>query len=674
MILTINTMNFEHCLLPSCKNLTWVFFFFTFFLLFSLSLSDPRISQSGLYCGAFKSPPVTNFIPTFVKEMESLSQLITTKHWGTHFVNFTPPMYGLAQCFQDLSHTDCLLCYAASRTNLPRCLPSISARIYLDGCFLRYDNYSFYHEATNPLIDNVNCSAKNGMVGDGVARFEFVRTVGFVIGNVTRAAVANKGFGLAEVDGVFALAQCWKSVGSEGCRECLEKAGKAVRRCAPRREGRGLNAGCYLRYSTEKFYNDKGEAENGAHGSSRTGVIVAIVLSAAAFLMLFLFVTYASYARLLRINEERSSLGKISTSINKCDLNFKYETLEKATDYFNPSKKIGQGGAGSVYKGTLPNGKTVAVKRLIFNTRQWVDEFFNEVNLITGVHHKNLVKLLGCSIEGPESLLVYEYVPNRGLDQFIFDKNKAQILNWKQRFDIIVGTAEGLAYLHGGTKVRIIHRDIKSSNVLLDENLTPKIADFGLARCFAPDQTHLSTGVAGTLGYMAPEYLVRGQLTEKADVFSFGVLVLEIVSGRRNNAFIEDSSSLLQTVWKLYRANKLAEAVDPRLRDKFPVKEALDVLQIGLLCAQASVALRPSMEEVIQLLTNGQCEIPIPNQPPFLSTNVLESTSSMKSYNMNSLESHSATKIEASYTSESSSNDSSDGLSKSCRSKSERNF
>ncbi|KAG2714596.1 hypothetical protein I3760_03G034700 [Carya illinoinensis] len=665
-------MNSVHCLLPRCKNLTWVFFF-TFFLLFSFSLSDPRISQSGLYCG-FKPPPSAHFIPTFVKEMESLSQLITTKHWGTHFVNSTPPMYGLAQCFQDLSHTDCLLCYAASRTNLPRCLPSISASIHLDGCFLRYDNYSFYHEATNPLIDNVNCSSKNGMVVDRVARFEFVKTVGFVIGNVTRAAVANKGFGLAEVDGVFALAQCWKSVGSEGCRECLEKAGKAVRRCAPRREGRGLNAGCYLRYSTEKFYHDRGEAENGAHASSRTGVIVAIVLSAAAFLMLFLFVTYAGYARLLRINEERSNLGKFSTSINKSDLNFKYETLEKATDYFNPSKKIGQGGAGSVYKGTLPNGKTVAVKRLIFNTRQWVDEFFNEVNLITGIHHKNLVKLLGCSIEGPESLLVYEYVPNRGLDQFIFDKNKAQILNWKQRFDIVVGTAEGLAYLHGGTKVRIIHRDIKSSNVLLDENLTPKIADFGLARCFAPDQTHLSTGIAGTLGYMAPEYLVRGQLTEKADVFSFGVLVLEIVSGRRNNAFIEDSGSLLQTVWKLYRANKLAEAVDPRLREEFPVKEASEVLQIGLLCAQASVALRPSMDEVIQLLTNRQCEIPIPNQPPFLSANVLESTSSMKSYNMNSLESYAATKIEASYTSESSSIDSSDGLSKSCRSKSERNF
>ncbi|GMY13329.1 cysteine-rich receptor-like protein kinase 42 isoform X2 [Fagus crenata] len=664
--MTPPTMNSMYSLTPSYKNPTWVSFFFSFFLLISLSLSDPRISQSGLFCGNLKPPPLTNFIPTFVKEMESLSQLVTTNRYGTHFVNSTPPMYGLAQCFQDLSHTDCLLCYAACRTKLPRCLPSISARIYLDGCFLRYDNYSFYKEATNPLIDTVNCSSKYDVVVDEVAKEEFLENVGFVIGNVTRGAVGNKGFAVAEVKGVYALAQCWKSVRSDGCKECLEKAGKAViNECFPKREGRGLNAGCYLRYSTEKFYNDNGQAQNG-RGFPRIGAIVAIVLSAVAFLMLFLFAAYAGYARLLRIKEERYNIGQISTSIDKASLNFKYETLEKATDYFNPSKKIGQGGAGSVYKGSLPNGKTVAVKRLIFNTRQWVDDFFNEVNLISGIQHKNLVKLLGCSIEGPESLLVYEYVPNRSLDQFIFDKNKVQILNWKQRFDIIVGTAEGLAYLHGGAKERIIHRDIKSSNVLLDENLTPKIADFGLARCFAADQTHLSTGIAGTLGYMAPEYLVRGQLTEKADVFSFGVLVLEIVCGRRNNAFIEDFGSLLQTVWKLYKTNKLAEVVDPCLRDKFPEKEASDVLRIGLFCTQASAALRPSMEEVVQMLTIKDCEIPIPKQPPFLSANVLEPGSSIKSCSMDSLVLNAARKLEMSSSStESSSMDSSDRVSRS---------
>ncbi|KAF3444627.1 hypothetical protein FNV43_RR14320 [Rhamnella rubrinervis] len=639
-------MNLMHTLISYNKYTTW-FFFFSLSLL-SPSLSDPRIFEAGLYCGTVRAPPKASFIPTFVKEMESISQIVTNQHWGTRFVNLTLPIYGLAQCFQDLSHTDCLLCYAASRTKIPRCLPSISARIYLDGCFLRYDNYSFYTESTDPSRDTVNCSSKNVLM-DESERLGFVKNVRFVVGNVTRTAVKNGGFGVGEVEGVYALAQCWKTVGTGGCRACLEKAAMAVGKCAPKREGRAMNAGCYLRYSTVKFYNDEQEAGNSGISVS-TGAIIAIVLTGAAFIMLSLFAAYAAHARLSYI-KERNNLGKVGSSINKSSLNFKYETLEKATDYFSPANKIGQGGAGSVYKGNLQNGETVAVKRLVFNTRQWVDEFFNEVNLISGIQHKNLVKLLGCSIEGPESLLVYEYVPKRSLDQFLFEKNKVQILTWKQRLNIIVGTAEGLAYLHGGCRVRIIHRDIKSSNVLLDNNLNPKIADFGLARCFAADKTHLSTGIAGTLGYMAPEYLVRGQLTDKADVYSFGVLVLEIVCGRRNSAFTLDSCSLLQTVWKLYKSNELAEAVDHCLEDDFPANEASNVLQIGLLCTQASITLRPSMVEVVTLLTKKEPEIPVPSQPPFLNASALEPTSSIRSYGTHSIASNTFTKVEASSTS-----------------------
>lgn len=399
----------------------------------------------------------------------------------------------------------------------------------------------------------------------------------------------------------------------------------------------------------------------------RRGVIVAEVLAAAAVIMLALSASYAAFTKLSKIKKENNNLGQISSSISKSSLNYKYETLEKATDYFNSSRKIGQGGAGSVYKGVLPNGKVVAVKRLIFNNRQWVDEFFNEVNLISGIEHKNLVKLLGCSIEGPESLLVYEYLPKKSLDQFIFEKNRTQILNWKQRFNIILGTAEGLAYLHEGTKIRIIHRDIKSSNILLDENLIPKIADFGLARCFGADKSHLSTGIAGTLGYMAPEYLIRGQLTDKADVYSFGVLVLEIVSGRRNNVFREDSGSLLQTVWKLYRLNTLTEAIDPCLGGDFPETEASRVFQIGLLCTQASATLRPSMSQVVHMLSNSNVNVPTPNQPPFLNTGVQDSDSSIKSYNStNSFISNALKKIGVSYSySESSTSRNSDGPSRS---------
>ncbi|KAJ8750230.1 hypothetical protein K2173_014145 [Erythroxylum novogranatense] len=631
--------------------LRWLLSALVHTFLVSFTVSDPRITESGLFCGTSRPSPAksASFVPTFVKEMEALSKLINDAHFATYHVNSTVPIYALAQCHYDLSQTDCLLCYASSRTKLPRCLPSVSGRIYFDGCFLRYDNYSFFQESVSSHMDAAKCSNESVQsIRDGIEKSDFVTYVGYAIANVTSKAVAKGGFGVVRSDKVYALAQCWDSVGKEGCRECLEMAGKAAKSCLPNREGRGMNAGCYLRYSTEKFYNEGGNLENG-HGFSGLGVTIAVVLAVAAFLMLSIFATYASYLRLSRIREERNNLGKISISFNKSSLSFKYETLEKATDYFSPSRRLGQGGAGSVYMGTLPNGQTVAVKRLIFNTRQWVDDFFNEVNLISGIQHKNLVKLLGCSIEGPESLLVYEYVRNKSLDLLLFDKNKNRILNWEERFEIIVGTAEGLAYLHGGSPVRIIHRDIKSSNLLLDETLTPKIADFGLVRCFGPDKTHLSTGIAGTVGYMAPEYLIRGQLTDKADVYSYGVLVLEIVSGKRCNALAEDSASLLQMVWQLYRSNRPLDAVDPCLRDDFPVQSVSRVLQIGLLCAQASVALRPSMAQVVEMLSKEDCELPMPNQPPFITnTGMLGAESFKKSYITMSTEFNTATKVGAS--------------------------
>ncbi|KAK9278583.1 hypothetical protein L1049_028155 [Liquidambar formosana] len=194
----------------------------------------------------------------------------------------------------------------------------------------------------------------------------------------------------------------------------------------------------------------------------------------------------------------RSSNG-LSTSIYLSKLNFRYQELRRATNNFDSSKKLAQGSYGSVSKGVLPDGREIAVKRLFLNTRQWIDQFFNEVNLIIQLRHKNLVKLLGCSVDGPESLLVYTYYFNKGLDHFIFDENQAKLLDLKKRIDIIQGVAEGLAYLHEESEIRIIHRDIKASNILLDDKYKPKITDFGLARSFTEDQTHLSTGIAGTL-------------------------------------------------------------------------------------------------------------------------------------------------------------------------------
>ncbi|KAE8696172.1 Cysteine-rich receptor-like protein kinase 42 [Hibiscus syriacus] len=634
----------------------WVFMIIFSFLV-PTSFSDPRITNVGLFCGDSQPPHGTNYVPNFTELMKQLSNQMNDNHFASYHLNSTPPMYGLAQCHEDLDHTDCLLCHAEARTRIPRCLPR-SARIFLDGCFLRYEyNQDFFHESVSPTFDTANCSSNNNATTldrDRNSRMiSFGRNVDHAVGNVTSIALRRNGFGVVGMDGVYALAQCWDSLTPAECQQCLQNASETVRRCVPNDEGRALNAGCYLRYSTTRFYTEGADSE-GHHGYS-IGVIIAIVLASSAFVTLSVSAAYVIYARLSKRKRELKSLGWISKRFDRLGLMFKYETLEKATDYFSPSRKLGQGGAGSVFMGIFPDGRTVAVKRLIYNTRQWVDDFFNEVNLISIIQHKNLVKLLGASIEGPESLLVYEYVPNKSLDQFLFDEEKSKLLNWKQRFNIIVGIAEGLAHLHGGgSHVRIIHRDIKSSNVLLDENLNPKIADFGLVRCLGTERSHLSTGIAGTLGYMAPEYLVRGQLSEKADVYSFGVLVIEIVCGKKNSSFTK-SGSLLQTVWTLHKTNALAAAVDLSIRDEMSVKQAPGVLQIGLLCTQASVLLRPSMAEVIQMLTDKDYEIPMPNQPPFLNANVLGTATSSGSYSTNSFMSNALRKIQGSGTSSESS-------------------
>ncbi|MED6160606.1 Cyclin-dependent kinase 4 [Stylosanthes scabra] len=281
---------------------------------------------------------------------------------------------------------------------------------------------------------------------------------------------------------------------------------------------------CCLRYSNNKFYNSNSSsvvAPFRNQGHSNLPIIVAASSSTLALLLIIVMVAFFVRMNILKQRRERRQFGTLLETVNQSKLNMSYEVLEQATNYFNDFHKLGEGGTGSVYKGVLPDGKTVAIKRLSFITTQWADHFFNEVNLISGIQHKNLVKLLGCSITGPESLLVYEYVPNGSLSVHLCVRKKSEGLNWEMRLKIMLGTAEGLAYLHEESQMRIIHRDIKLGNVLLDENFTPKIADFGLVRLFPEENSHLSTTIAGTLGYMAPEYVILGKLTEKSRCLQF---------------------------------------------------------------------------------------------------------------------------------------------------------
>ncbi|KAF2297906.1 hypothetical protein GH714_004997 [Hevea brasiliensis] len=219
----------------------------------------------------------------------------------------------------------------------------------------------------------------------------------------------------------------------------------------------------------------------------------------------------------------------------------KWNGFLKRKDSFSPANKLGQGGFGVVYKGKLSNGKDVAVKRLSKDSGQGIDEFKNEVLLIAKLQHQNLVKLIGCCIQGEEPMLVYEYMPNKSLDSFLFNETRRSILDWRKRFDIIVGIARGILYIHQDSRLKIIHRDLKTSNILLDEEMNPKISDFGLARIFKGDQTHEMTNrIVGTFGYMSPEYVVFGKFSTKSDVFSFGIILLEIITGKRNNSFYQE--------------------------------------------------------------------------------------------------------------------------------------
>lgn len=224
-------------------------------------------------------------------------------------------------------------------------------------------------------------------------------------------------------------------------------------------------------------------------------------------------------------------------------MNYSFKDLKSATKNFSEEYKLGEGGFGEVYKGVLKNERVVAVKKLaISQSHRAKEEFEKEVKIISNVHHRNLIRLLGCCSNGPELLLVYEYMANSSLDNFLYGDKKGS-LSWKQRFDIILGTARGLSYLHEDFHLCIIHRDIKASNILLDDDFQPKIADFGLARLLPESQSHLTTKFAGTLGYTAPEYAIYGQLSEKVDIYSYGVVVLEIMSGQKCSQANQDPDS-----------------------------------------------------------------------------------------------------------------------------------
>nr|KYP41484.1 Putative serine/threonine-protein kinase receptor [Cajanus cajan] len=370
---------------------------------------------------------------------------------------------------------------------------------------------------------------------------------------------------------------------------------------------------------------------------------IAIGCSCAIFLVAIAVLGLKCWIRGEKIKHRETNYWKNKSKNGDIDLPiFDFMLISDATNNFSERNKLGQGGFGPVYKGILLDGQEIAVKRLSKTSRQGLDEFKNEVMLIAKLQHRNLVKLLGCSIQQDEKLLIYEFMSNRSLDYFIFDSKRCTLLGWAKRFEIIRGIARGLLYLHQDSRLKIIHRDLKTSNVLLDSNMNPKISDFGMARAFGLDQDEANTNrVMGTYGYMPPEYAVHGSFSVKSDVFSFGVIVLEIISGRKNRGFCEPHHhlNLLGHAWKLWIEKKPMKLVDESVDDPIVPSEIFRYIHIGLLCVQHKPEDRPDMSSVV-LMLNGEKILPEPSQPGFYTDNSTTTDSSSRNceaYSLNEM-------------------------------------
>ncbi|XP_034682922.1 cold-responsive protein kinase 1-like isoform X1 [Vitis riparia] len=596
--------------------------------LMRVAISDPQTNLLNEGCSTYNASSVSNFYSNLNATLSDLkTQLNDNKHFATAERTRTgDSVYAMVQCRNYMSTKDCVACFTAAQSLIRNCSAANGARVIYDGCFLRYESSSFYDQATLPG----NAAICGNQTASQVTAFQ--AAVEGLLADLEVATPRIDDFYVAykkEVVGgggatVYGMAQCAETVSPSACRECLKVANGNINSCLPSTYGRAVDAGCFLRYSNTPFFADNQTTnitpflEKG--GSSKKKAIIGGVAGGVGLLLLIsvLFLWYQQ-SRKAKAAPRGDILG--ATEL-RGPVNYSYRDLKAATKNFSAENKLGEGGFGDVYKGTLKNGKMVAVKRLFIGQPNRVKaDFESEVKLISNIHHRNLIRLLGCCGKRSELLLVYEYMANSSLDKFLFGERRGA-LNWKQRLDIIAGTARGLAYLHEEFHVCIIHRDIKSSNILLDNDFQPKIADFGLARLLPEDKSHLSTKFAGTLGYTSPEYAIHGQLSEKVDTYSYGIVVLEIISGRKCNEMKAEpvGEYLLERAWKLYEDDKHLELVDESLDpEEYKAEEVKKIIEIALMCAQSSVSMRPTMSEVVVLLrSKGSLEHGPPTRPTFV--------------------------------------------------------
>ncbi|XP_022720572.1 putative receptor-like protein kinase At4g00960 isoform X1 [Durio zibethinus] len=584
-------------------------------------------------------------------------------------------VYGLFLCRGDVQPNMCQSCIdAASAEIVKECAADKEAIIYYDACLVRYSYRSFFSiMELSPSIYMYNIA--------NVTDFDkFEKSLAETFDNLTTklSNASNHMYATTEVNvssfmTLYGLVQCTPDLLVADCQSCLRSSIAAIPSFATGKQGaRVLRPSCNIRYEIYPFYgkprdestntaiiknpgveseapppsvnktsgSNVTDLEGGKQGESKW---IPIVASLSAIFGVTLFCSGGIFLwrrRNFQENIDHNSQevqllefgGRVSDGYSNENFqgesgvrskefpSIRLDILQTATKQFCDENKLGVGGFGPVYKGKLADGKEIAVKRLSRTSGQGLLEFKNEVMLIARLQHRNLVRLLGCCLEQNEKLLVYEYMPNKSLDVFLFDSSIGVQLDWQKRLSIINGIARGILYLHEDSRLRIIHRDLKASNVLLDHEMNPKISDFGMARIFGGNQNEANTNrVVGTYGYMAPEYAMEGLFSVKSDVFSFGVLLLEIISGRRNNGFhlSEHGESLLTFAWKLWSKGQGMELIDPLLVQSCVPTEVLKCIHIGLLCVQEDPADRPTMSSVIVMLASETLTLPLPSEPAF---------------------------------------------------------
>ncbi|KAG5413728.1 hypothetical protein IGI04_001295 [Brassica rapa subsp. trilocularis] len=518
--------------------------------------------------------------------------------YSTGFQNATvgePPerVTGLFLCRGDVTPEVCRSCIAfAVNATLYRCPNKREVTLYYDECMLRYSNGNIL----STLNTNGNFILWNpqNVTSDRAGFRDMVLST--MNQAATDASNSSRKFEVRRANSpvfqfrtFYRLVQCTPDLTSQDCLSCLNLTINLLP--TGNIGGRIIVPSCSSRYELYPFYNESNigtpQPQPGEDGNSTVIVIAVVVPITVIFLLLV--AVFIIWAKRKTTGYETEPLADGEDITTAGSLQFDFKAIEAATNKFSDSNKLGQGGFGQVYKGTFPSGVQVAVKRLSKTSGQGEREFENEVVVVAKLQHRNLVRLLGFCLEGEEK--------------------------------IIAGIARGILYLHQDSRLTIIHRDLKAGNILLDADMNPKVADFGMARIFGIDQTEANTRrVVGTYGYMSPEYAMYGQFSMKSDVYSFGVLVLEIISGKKNSSLyqMDDSAGNLVTyTWRLWSNGSPLELVDPSFQDNYQTNEITRCIHIALLCVQEEAEDRPTMSAILQMLTTSSIALAVPRPPGF---------------------------------------------------------